>query len=91
MQDLCILIPTVNRKDLLMNALKIYSKLFPNITKLILDNGNQDIPCDDENTWIWQRRLDFPTTWIYILSPSEKEYNDMEVDILKTLTTNNRI
>ena len=35
MQDLCIIIPTVNRKDLLMNALKIYSQLFPNITKLI--------------------------------------------------------
>ena len=31
MQDLCILIPTVNRKDLLINALKIYSKLFPNV------------------------------------------------------------
>jgi len=69
MQDLCILIPTVNRKDLLMNALKIYCKLFPNITKLILDNGNQDIPCDDENTWVWQSKenLGVAASWNFLI------------------------
>ena len=42
MQDLCILIPTINRKDLLMKALESYSEVMPEVTKLILDNGNQD-------------------------------------------------
>ena len=43
MQDLCILIPTINRKDLMMKALESYSEVMPEVTKLILDNGNQDI------------------------------------------------
>jgi len=70
MQDLCILIPTINRKDLLMNALKIYSKLIPNITKLILDNGNQDIPCVDDNTWVWksEQNLGVAASWNFLIS-----------------------
>ena len=67
----------------------------PNLLIRILAGGNvteeEILNHQSTNTWIWQRRLDFPTTWIYILSPSEKEYNDMEVDILKTLTPNNHI
>ena len=38
MQDLCIIIPTINRKDLLMKALESYTELMPEVTKLILDN-----------------------------------------------------
>ena len=40
----CILIPTINQKDLLVNALNVYVKCYPNIDIFILDNGNQDIP-----------------------------------------------
>lgn len=70
MQDLCILIPTINRKDLLMKALKSYSELMPGVTKLILDNGNQDIPCVDDNTWIWQSKqnLGVAGSWNYLIN-----------------------
>jgi hypothetical protein len=37
------------------------------------------------NTFIWQRRSDIATAWIYELKPEEVEYNNIEVDIIKTL------
>ena len=69
MQDLCIIIPTINRKDLLMKALESYSEVMPEVTKLILDNGNQDIPCNDDNTWIWQstQNLGVAASWNYLI------------------------
>ena len=69
MQDLCIIIPTINRKDLLMKALENYTELMPEVTKLILDNGNQDIPCNDDNTWIWQstQNLGVAASWNYLI------------------------
>ena len=69
MQDLCILIPTVNRKDLLMKAMETYSELMPEVTKLILDNGHQDIPCIDDNTWIWESKenLGVAASWNYLI------------------------
>ena len=39
-----ILIPTVNRKDLLMEALEWYTIGMPNTNILVLDNGNQVTP-----------------------------------------------
>ena len=40
----CILIPTINRKDLLVEALDFYTTKMPNTQVLIWDNGNQGIP-----------------------------------------------
>lgn len=40
----CIAIPTINRKDLLMDGLMWYTQNMPNTQILVLDNGNQDIP-----------------------------------------------
>lgn len=37
----CILIPTINRKDLLERALKVYAELYPDIRIVVLDNGHQ--------------------------------------------------
>ena len=37
------------------------------------------------NTFMWQRRTDFPLSWVYELKPEEYEYNNYEVDILHTL------
>lgn len=37
------------------------------------------------NTFIWQRRSDFNTAWIYELKPEQYEYNNLEVDILETV------
>jgi GT2 family glycosyltransferase len=70
MQDLCILIPTINRKDLLMEALNSYSKLMPEVPKLILDNGKQDISCVDDNTWIWESKenLGVAGSWNYLVN-----------------------
>jgi GT2 family glycosyltransferase len=39
----CILIPTINRKDLLIEALEWYSINLPNVDKIVLDNGKQNI------------------------------------------------
>jgi len=70
MQDLCILIPTINRKDLLMKALNSYAESMPEVTKLILDNGNQDIPCVDDNTWVWESKenLGVAGSWNYLIN-----------------------
>lgn len=40
----CILIPTINRKDLLCEALDYYTSNMPNTDILIWDNGKQQIP-----------------------------------------------
>lgn len=34
------------------------------------------------NTFIWQRRSDVATAWIYELDEKKVEYNNLEVDIL---------
>lgn len=47
----CILIPTINRKDLLCEALDYYTSSMPNTELFVLDNGNQDIPS-------------YPKTWV---------------------------
>lgn len=44
MLSFCILIPTINRKDLLVEALDFYTTHMPSTQILIWDNGNQDIP-----------------------------------------------
>lgn len=48
----CILIPTINRKDLLSEALDFYTSNMPNTQIFIWDNGNQ---------WI----SSYPKTWIF--------------------------
>jgi len=42
--NFCILIPTINRKDLLIEALDFYTTHMPNTQILIWDNGKQTIP-----------------------------------------------
>ena len=50
----CILIPTINRKDLLDEALKYYSKAYPSTFVIVLDNGNQGFETDPfSNYHIW--------------------------------------
>lgn len=50
----CILIPTVNRKDLLMEALDYYVRNYKTVDIIILDNGNQDIPQLAPNVFIYK-------------------------------------
>lgn len=53
-----------------MKALNSYAELMPEVTKLILDNGNQEIPCVDDNTWIWQSKqnLGVAGSWNYLIN-----------------------
>ena len=37
------------------------------------------------NTFIWQRRSDFATAWVYKLKPEQYQYNNLEVDILEAV------
>lgn len=64
-----ILIPTINRKDLLVEALEWYCEYLPNTEILILDNGNQDIPCLSERVWIWENEtnLGVAGSWNYLI------------------------
>lgn len=52
--DYCILIPTINRKDLLTEALRYYAENYPDVTLFIKDNGNQGIVKLNENTKIYE-------------------------------------
>ena len=75
--DICILIPTINRKDLLDEALYEYAKCYPNIDKFIVDNGKQGIKCLDDNTWIFEQEtnLGVAGSWNYLVKKAiEKGY-----------------
>jgi GT2 family glycosyltransferase len=75
--DICILIPTINRKDLLDEALEEYAKCYPTIDKFIVDNGKQNIKCLDDNTWIFEQEtnLGVAGSWNYLIKKAiEKGY-----------------
>ena len=75
--DICILIPTINRKDLLDEALEEYAKCYPNVDKFIVDNGKQGIKCLDDNTWIFEQEtnLGVAGSWNYLIKKAiEKGY-----------------
>lgn len=65
----CILIPTLNRKDLLMEALDYYTNTFINTTIYILDNGKQDIPNTYKNTYIYNKEsnLGVSGSWNFLI------------------------
>jgi GT2 family glycosyltransferase len=66
----CILIPTINRKDLLQEALKEYALYYPKTKKLILDNGNQNIEAQDFRTIIYKspRNLGVASSWNFLIN-----------------------
>jgi GT2 family glycosyltransferase len=66
----CILIPTINRKDLLEAALKEYALYYPKTKKLILDNGNQNIEAQDFRTVIYRspRNLGVAGSWNFLIN-----------------------
>jgi GT2 family glycosyltransferase len=65
----CILIPTLNRKDLLLEALDYYTNVFINTPIYILDNGKQDIPNTYRNTYIYykENNLGVAGSWNYLI------------------------
>jgi GT2 family glycosyltransferase len=65
----CILIPTLNRKDLLLEALDYYTNVFINTPIYILDNGKQDIPNTYRNTYIYNKEnnLGVAGSWNFLI------------------------
>jgi len=47
-KSFCIGIPTINRADLLIEALSKYSECYPNINIFIIDNGSQGLVSHDK-------------------------------------------
>jgi GT2 family glycosyltransferase len=68
MADFCILIPTINRADLLMEALREYPSLYPSTNIIILDSGSQDIP-ESINYKVLksERRMGVAASWNYLI------------------------
>lgn len=65
----CIVIPTINRKDLLMEALQWYTQNMPNTQILIVDNGHQDIPELTKNVKVFtlEKNLGVAGSWNFLL------------------------
>lgn len=65
----CIAIPTINRKDLLMDALEWYTQNMPNTQILVVDNGNQNIPELTRNVKVFtpQKNLGVAGSWNYLI------------------------
>ena len=87
----CILIPTINQKELLEQALDYYAKNFPKTKKYIVDNGNQDIERYDENTTIYvsESNLGVAASWNYLIKKAIEDGHDkfliLNDDIILTL------
>jgi len=65
----CILIPTINRKDLLMDALDWYLTNLPNTEIIVLDNGKQGIVSGNDRLRVFesQRNLGVATSWNWLI------------------------
>jgi len=53
MSKFCILIPTINRADLLLEALAEYDKCYPDTRILVLDTGKQSLGSSNPNVTIF--------------------------------------
>jgi GT2 family glycosyltransferase len=65
----CILIPTINRKDLLWEALEHYVNAYPNTDILIVDSGTQDIPKLSDRMYIYPQdtNLGVAGSWNFLI------------------------
>lgn len=78
----CIAIPTINRKDLLMDALHWYTQNMPNTQILIVDNGHQDIPELTRNVKVYtpNKNLGVAGSWNFLIwTAKAKGYNHVLV------------
>jgi GT2 family glycosyltransferase len=72
----CILIPTINRADLLNEALKIYAKSYPNTCIFVLDNGNQEITTENPNLILYKAdSLGVAESWNYLIRKAAHYFN----------------
>lgn len=72
--DFFIGIPTINRADLLNEALPKYAKDFPSVHIIILDNGNQKIWDQAENIYVFNlgSNLGVAKSWNWLMDQGFK-------------------
>ncbi len=80
-------ISTINRADLLNEALKKYAKCWPTLKVYILDNGNQDIKTQNENQIVFksQQNIGVAASWNFL---AERAFAD---GYLRVLVLNDEI
>jgi GT2 family glycosyltransferase len=75
----CILIPTINRKDLLMEALEHYIIAYPNTDIFIVDNGFQIIPQITSKLIVYDQMINLGVagSWNYLIRKAiDKNYTN---------------
>jgi GT2 family glycosyltransferase len=74
--ELCILIPTINRADLLNEALEVYENCFPNTMIYVLDNGKQNINTKNPNVIKFEgNELGVAESWNYLMFEASTLYD----------------
>lgn len=81
MMNFVVAIPTINRADLLNEALKKYAKCWPTLKVYILDNGNQDIETQNDNQIVFttEENIGVAASWNFL---AEKAFADGYLRVL---------
>jgi GT2 family glycosyltransferase len=84
MSDFCILIPTINRADLLMEALAEYDKCYPNTRIIVVDSGKQSLGSSNPNVTIFGMPdpMGVARTWNCLISVASGYYKEENFLIL---------
>ncbi len=77
-------IPTINRYDLLQEALNKYKVSYPDIRIIIVDNGDQCIPDDIQNVIVYRpgRNIGVAASWNFICNTAFTLHNKRYVALL---------
>lgn len=75
MYNFSVCIPTINRADLLNEALKTYAACMPSLKIYILDNGDQDIVTQNSNQVVFksETNLGVAESWNFLAEKSFSE------------------
>jgi glycosyltransferase involved in cell wall biosynthesis len=84
MSNFCILIPTINRADLLMEALAEYDKCYPNTRIIVVDSGKQSLGSSNPNVTIFgiPEPMSVARTWNCLISVASGYYKEENFLIL---------
>jgi GT2 family glycosyltransferase len=84
MSNFCILIPTINRADLLMEALAEYDKCYPNTRIIVVDSGKQSLGSSNPNVTIFgiPEPMGVARTWNCLISVASGYYKEENFLIL---------
>lgn len=84
-------IPTINRKDLLLNALEIYKETWKNREVIIVDNGEQDLTGLPDNFTVINEHVNLGVacSWNRIMEHAKKMHTHVQIlndDVISTKT-----